>query len=96
MPEEEDLLPTPPSKGPPLPSFLEQRWPMGLYPPREFPLPIRLHRQREAIRHLNRVIAIYESGERRLNEAARARLAELRRLRNLVVARTARLARFRK
>ena len=96
MPEPEELLPALPSKGPPIPRGLEQRWPFTVQTIFEPPFPWRLHWQREGIRKINEVIALYERHERELDQTVLDRLKELHRIRDSMVRRAGFMARFRR
>ena len=90
----EELLPTLPSKGPPLPRGIEQRWPMSVGVRVRPPIPWKLHWQREGIRRINEVIGIYEGHERELDQFMLTRLRDLRTLRDKMVRRAAQLTRL--
>ena len=94
MPEAEELLPVLPSKGPPLPRGLNQKWPMTIGIRLRPIIPWQLHWQREGIRRINEVISIYEGHERELDQFMLTHLRDLRTLRDKMVRRAAELTRL--
>jgi len=96
MPELKDLKPTPPEKGPPLPSAFDMSWPRGIQDILKPGIELRLHIQREGIRQINKAIEVYEGTRGKLPKVLQERLNELYRLRNAMVRREAQMRRFRR
>lgn len=94
MPEPEELLPMPPTKGPPLPRGLSQYWPQSLQVILHPPFPLRLHYQREEIRKLDEIID-FLLRKPELTEGEIAHIEELVSRRAAVVRRAAEIKRFR-